>query len=200
MKMLVSHTASMCLFAQLSWQVNYGINLVKKALEAMGDIFAGAFLLWRSYSAGYDSADTAWKLQWAQRDLSDSTAALHRDISERAEEQRRQNAINQITRDASYELDNARRNIANAEHAADGLRDSLDNLQQQFRISEKDRLSAVTCRRTAEARVRELLAQLLRESDNAAGKYAAEADQSRIAGEVCEKAYEQIILMQEAKK
>lgn len=168
------------------------LALLKKYWKPLAIFLLMVFLLWRSYEAGYGSADTAWKLQWAQRDLSDSTAALHRDVSERAKEQRRQNAVNEEQKRADEELAKTQADADAASLAADGLQQQLTALQRQFGRSETGRLSAVADASAAKAETARVLAQLLGESDKAAGIYAAEADQAYIAGSTCERAYDKV--------
>lgn len=151
-----------------------------------------AFLLWRSYSAGFDAADGAWKLQWTQRDLLDSTAALHREVTERAEEQRRQAAVNEEKKRADAELAKVQADADAAERAAGGLRSQLTTIQRQLAGSETGRLSAVAAASVAKAQTGILLAQLLSEADDLAGKFAKEADERYVAGSTCERTYDKV--------
>lgn len=63
-----------------------------------------AFSLWRAYSFGVDSTNSTWNLKWSQRDLVDSTAALHAEVAERTEERRRQQAADEERKRADEEL------------------------------------------------------------------------------------------------
>lgn len=146
------------------------------------------FAHWR-YAAGYSKADMAWQLKWSQRNAADVKAAALREASARAEEQRRQTQVNQVTEDADKQLAAAKANASDAQSAADSLRQHLNQLQRQLAASETGRVSAIAAKRSAEARAGVLLAQLLAESDKATGQYAAEADNARIAGSACERAY-----------
>jgi Protein of unknown function (DUF2514). len=151
-----------------------------------------AFLLWRAYDAGYDSADAAWKLQWTQRDLLDSTAALHREVTERAEEQRRQAAVNEEKKRADAELAKVQADADAAERAAGGLRSQLTTIQHQLAGSETGRLSAIAAASAAKAETTRVLAELLGESDKRAGIYAKEADERYTAGSGCERTYDKV--------
>ena len=76
--------------------------------KPLAEILLVAFLLcavaYWCYSRGYQEADSSWKLQWAQRDLTDATTTLQREVTERAEEQRRQRAVDEEREKADEEL------------------------------------------------------------------------------------------------
>jgi hypothetical protein len=151
-----------------------------------------AFLLWRAYDAGYKSADSAWNLLWLQRDLADSTGTLHSEVAERAEEQRRQRAVDDEQKRAADELANVQADADAADLAADGLRKQLTVLQRKLAGSETGRLSAIAAASAAKAEVASLLAQLLGEADSLAGEFAKEADERYVAGQTCERAYDKV--------
>ena len=168
------------------------IAFAKAYWEPLAITLLVAFLLWRAYDAGYDSADSAWSQQWLQRDLADSTATLHREVVERGEEQRRQLAVNEEQHHADEELAKVQADAAGAQRAADGLQSQLTALQRQLAGSETGRLSAIAAASAAKAKTTRVLAELLGESDKMAGKYAAEADGAYIAGSTCERIYSKV--------
>jgi hypothetical protein len=149
------------------------------------------FSHWR-YTAGYDAADQAWQLKWSQRDAADTAETLKRAGQERAEEQRRQLAANEEQKHAEEELAKARSDAADADRAGAGLRKQLDTLQRQLAGSETGRLSANAAASTARTEASILLAQLLSESDKAAGEYAEQADRSYVSGQSCERTYDKV--------
>lgn len=151
-----------------------------------------AFLLWRAYDAGYKSADSTWNLLWLQRDLADSTSTLHSEVAERAEEQRRQRAVDDEQRRAADELANVQADADAAQRAGDGLQKQLVNLRRQLAGSETGRISAIAAAGAAKAQTRILLAQLLSEADDLAGKFAKEADERYVAGSTCERTYDKV--------
>lgn len=155
-----------------------------------------AFLSWRAaswcWSLGYGKADAAWKSQWLQRDLADSTATLHREVAERAEEQRRQRAADEERKRADEELAKVQADADAAERARGGLQQQLAAVQRQLARSETGRLSALAATGQAKAETTVLLAQLLSESDQAAGEYAKEADRAYVAGSACERTYSKV--------
>lgn len=168
------------------------LALLEKYWKPLAITLLVAFLLWRSYSAGFDAADGAWKLQWTQRDLLDSTAALHREVTERAEEQRRQVAVNEEKKRADAELAKVQADADAAERAAGGLRSQLTTIQRQLAGSETGHLSAVAAASAAKAQTGILLTQLLSEADDLAGKFAKEADERYVAGNTCERTYDKV--------
>ncbi|EKB7734157.1 DUF2514 family protein [Salmonella enterica] len=163
--------------------------LLKKIWKPLAEILLVAFLLcagaYWCYSRGYQKADTSWKFQWAQRDLTDATAALQREVTERAKEQRRQHAADEERKRADEELAKIQADADAAERARGGL-------QQQLAGSETGRLSALAAASQAKAETGILLAQLLGEADDLAGKFAKEADERYVAGSACERTYDKV--------
>lgn len=151
-----------------------------------------AFLLWRAYNAGHESADSAWKQQWLQRNLADSTATLHREVVERAKEQRWQAAVNEEHNRADAELAKVQADADAAERAGDRLQQQLTDIQIKYGRSETGRLSALAAAGTAKAETGILLARLLSEADDLAGKFAKEADERYVAGSTCERTYDKV--------
>ncbi|HDT0657918.1 TPA: DUF2514 domain-containing protein [Enterobacter cloacae subsp. dissolvens] len=166
--------------------------LVKKYWKPLAMTLLVAFLLWRAYSAGHESADSGWNLKWLQRDLADSTATLHREVSERAEERRRQLASEEEQKRADEELAKVQADADAARRAGDGLQQQLANLRRQLAGSETGRLSAITAAGAAKAETTRVLAELLGESDKRAGIYAKEADERYAAGSSCERTYDKV--------
>jgi hypothetical protein len=66
-----------------------------------------------------------------------------------------------------------------------GLREQLDALQKRH---SDDRARSASYSKTAQNTIR-VLSRLLNESDHLAGVYAENADRNRIAGQACERAY-----------
>ncbi|EAS2833379.1 DUF2514 family protein [Salmonella enterica subsp. enterica serovar Hull] len=170
--------------------------ILKRWWKPLAMILLVAFLLWRAgswcWSQGYGKADAAWKTQWLQRDLADSTATLHREVAERAEEQRRQRAADEERKRADEELAKVQADADAAERARGGLQQQLAAVQRQLARSETGRLSALAAAGQAKAEAGILLAQLLSEADDLAGKFAKEADERYVAGSTCERTYNQV--------
>lgn len=168
------------------------LALIRKYWKPLAITLLVAFLLWRTYSAGFDSADATWKGKWLQRDLADSTAALHRDVFERAEEQRRRHAVDEERERADEELAKVQADVDAANRARGGLQQQLTILQRQLDRSETGRLSALAAAGAAKAEVTSLLAELLSEADAMAGEFAKEADERYVAGSTCERTYDKV--------
>lgn len=123
------------------------LKLLKKILEAISRNTAGGFFVmccaYWCYSRGYQKADTSWKFQWAQRDLTDATTALQREVTERAKEQRRQHAADEERKRADEELAKIQAGADAAKRARGGLQQQFTEIQRQLATSETGRLSAL---------------------------------------------------------
>ena len=97
--------------------------------------------LWAGHYTGYRDADKSWQLKWTQRDKADSDVLAQRQASERAEEQRRQQAANQAVKDADEDNKRLKVDAINAKRSADWLREQLSQLRRQFADSETGKLS-----------------------------------------------------------
>lgn len=172
------------------------LSLLKLIWKPLTGAVLVAAVLWGIHHHGYTTGQSderqAWKLKWAERDRQDVTALALREAQERTEEQRRQNAINQVTTDAQTQLDKARHDAADAQSAADSLQHTIGALRKQLASSETRKLSAVAATGPSGYTTADMLAGMLSESDKAAGEYAAEADRARVAGLACERAYDSL--------
>lgn len=168
------------------------MRILEKYWKPLAIALLVAFLLWRAFSAGQESADSAWNQKWLQRDLADSTATLHRQVSERAEEQRRQRTVDAERERADEELAKVQNDADAARHAGDGLQRQLTEVQRQLARSETGRLSALAAAGAAKAEVASLLAELLGEADAMAGEFAKEADERYVAGSTCARTYDKV--------
>lgn len=170
--------------------------ILKDNWKPIALLLLAGLLLWGVHHNGYESGkfDTnqAWNIKWAERDGKDLLELAGRQEQERTEEQRRQNEINQVTADAQTQLDKARLDAANAQSAADKLQLTIATIRRQLAASETSKLSSATSTGKARATATDMFAQLLIESDRAAGEYAAAADRARIAGLACERSYDSI--------
>lgn len=165
---------------------------VQKYWKPLAITLLVAFLLWRVFNAGYESADSTWNQKWLQRDLADSTEILHREVAERAKEQRRQQVADEERKRAEDELAKVQADADAAERAGDGLQRQLATLRRQLARSETGRLSAIAAAGAAKAETTRVLAELLSEADDLAGKFAKEADERYVAGSTCERTYDRV--------
>jgi hypothetical protein len=141
------------------------------------------------------------RVGWAQGETADARSELagyrlevserdrRADARARAEEQRRQKAVDEVGNEAEGKLEVARTDAARAG-------DALQRLQQRYEEAERrsracgDSLTA-QLGQAAEAGVR-LRADVLGRVGEAARLYAAEADERGVAGRACEAAYDRV--------
>ena len=104
----------------------------------------------------------------------------------RAEEQRRQNEINQVRNDAQQQIKAAAGDAALAASAADSLQQQVDKL-----LASRSACDSRVAQGSQTIRdLTTVLADLRRRADERAGELARIADESRIAGLTCEKAFD----------
>lgn len=144
------------------------------------------------YESGKSDTEQTWKLKWAKRDGQDVLELAGRQQQERTEEQRRQKKINQVNTDAQNQIDKARLDAANAKSAADRLQLTAANIRRQLAASETGRISAIASASATKASAGILLADVLSKSVERNQQLAATADDSRVNGLACERAYEAV--------
>lgn len=164
----------------LSWLCFIGIG-----------ILVWSFRQW-CYKSGVDDANQYWSLKWAMRDAADNAANAKREAREREEEQRRLNIWNEEQKHADEILKKARSDVDNAVRAGNGLRQQLANLERKLSESDTRHVPTFTNSCATNGEVISMLTQLLRESDDMAGQYAADADRAYYAGQSCERLYKKI--------
>ena len=138
--------------------------------------------LWVGHYTGYRDADKSWQLKWAQRNKADSDALAKRQVGERAEEQRRQQAANQAVKDADEGNKRLKADAIDAQRSAVRLLEQFAQLRQQFADSETGKLSSAVSSSAAKFQTIILLTQLLSESNEVAREYTKEADRAYSAG------------------
>lgn len=137
------------------------------------------------FGAGWIAQGWRLNAQIAQIEA-DSAQELTAAIQQaRAEEQRRQIALEGIRKDAQDQITIAAADADAARVAAVGLQQQVDRLAAR-------RCPASTAGSPAADPAGLLLADLLGRIDKRAGELAAHADRSRIAGEACVKAYRSV--------
>ena len=167
-----------------SWRM-MAIGVLLVALLVAGKIAS-------HYRDKYHQVDKSWQLRWAQRNKADSDALAKRQVGERAEEQRRQQAANQAVKDADEDNKQLKADAINAKRSANRLQQQLVQLRQQFADSETGKLSNAANSSASKSQAIILLTQLLSESNEAAGEYAKEADRAYRAGQTCERVYDKV--------
>jgi len=137
------------------------------------------------FGAGWIAQGWRLNAQIAQMQA-DSAQELTAAIQQaRAEEQRRQIALEGIRKDAHEQIAIAVADAAAADTAAVGLQQQVERLAAR-------RCPSVAAGSPAADPAGLLLADLLGRIDKRAGELAAHADRSRIAGDACVKAYRSV--------
>ncbi|MGK0740147.1 DUF2514 domain-containing protein [Yokenella regensburgei] len=176
---------------KVRWWINT-FFYIQKYWKPLAVTLLVVFLLWKTYGAGADSKDTEWRGLWLQRDLADSTATLHQEVANRAEEQRRQRAADEERKRANEELAKVQDDADAAQRAGDGLQRQLTEVQRQLARSETGRLSAVATASAAKAQTGILLADMLSKSVERNQQLAKFADEAYTAGKACENTYRRV--------
>jgi len=137
------------------------------------------------FGAGWIAQGWRLNAQIAQIEADQAQALTAAIQQARAEEQRRQIALEGIRKDAHEQITIAAADADAARVAAVGLQQQVDRLAAR-------RCPASTAGSPAADPAGLLLADLLGRIDKRAGELAAHADRSRIAGEACVKAYRSV--------
>ncbi|WP_175735985.1 DUF2514 family protein [Burkholderia ambifaria] len=132
------------------------------------------------YFKGHRDADQSAKVADQARQIDELKI-------ERNEFRRQLAAQQEIATDAAKERDQARRDAAAADGAADGLRKQVAALVADVRRAGASAGSPAT------GNALDLLADLLGRTDEAAGELARIADERGIAGQQCERSYGALI-------
>lgn len=145
-------------------------------------------LLFVGYRIGADSTESEWRIKWAEQ--AQRLADAERAYTElaRAEELRRQAAINEVTENAQTEIDRARADAAAAHAAADSLRDQAQRLAAAAGKTCSNPRPAAAGKAAGSPGL--VLADVLGRVEEAGRSMAEAADRSRIAGAACEAAYD----------
>ncbi len=137
------------------------------------------------FGAGWIAQGWRLNAQIAQIEADQAQALASAIQQSRAEEQRRQVALEGIRKDAHEQIAIAVADAAAADTAAVGLQQQVNRLAAR-------RCPASTAGSPAADPAGLLLADLLGRIDKRAGELAAYADRSRIAGNACVKAYRSV--------
>ncbi|AYF87434.1 DUF2514 family protein [Pseudomonas sp. DY-1] len=124
-------------------------------------------------------APSAYRLEVSERDR-------RADAQSRTEEQRRQKAVDEVGNEAEGKLEVARVDAARAGDALQRLQQRFDEAERRSRACGNSFTAQLSQAAEVEARMR---ADLLGRIGEAAGFYAAEADERGTAGKACEVAY-----------
>ncbi|MDD1979274.1 DUF2514 family protein [Pseudomonas tussilaginis] len=143
---------------------------------------------WGTYQHGRSTMNAEWQVRWSDRDAGDQQAWALAEVAEREKEQARQRSINKAIQDGQKIIDRA---VADASDArADlSLRDEADRTARRAASSAGSH-SCTAAASAAASRVALVLADVLKRADERAGDLAADADQGRGRGLMCEQTYD----------
>ncbi|WCD42721.2 Rz-like spanin [Pectobacterium phage Abuela] len=142
------------------------------------------------FFAGYRTANNSWESKWADRDAADAKANQAFSEQQRRIEQDRQGAINAIQADAQKQIAKSKRAADAANAESERLQIGINDAIGRIKSGGSD--TGTTSSGKAGDTSGPLLAELFREIDTAAGKYAEEADRAYNAGMTCEISYDAV--------
>jgi len=142
------------------------------------------------YQHGRLSADAEWQARWAEQGEFQAKALVALGRAARAEEQRRQAAINQVERDAHEHTQAAAADADSADVAGERLHLQADQLATSASQCSSD--TDIAGRGQAATRAAMVLSDLLKRADARAGELAKAYDAARIAGMACEAVFDSL--------
>lgn len=168
----------------LAWLRRHWVILVPMCVL----VVASTWLFHKTYETGYDRGVAEWKGKYDEKAADLAAAQAQFEKEQRAEETRRQDAIDQVRRDAQKQVQQASADARDADAASKRLQQQLDRMGTAYRNASKN--PGTPAGSPAAACPAGVLADLLRESDARSGILAAEADRARAAGNTCERAFD----------
>ncbi|SEQ29554.1 Protein of unknown function [Pseudomonas sp. NFACC02] len=162
--------------------------LYLKVGGALAILLIIAAVLYGAYRHGESVADARWQLKFADQQNLQAKGLAAATTANRAEEQRRQAAVNQVGNDARQQQAAAIVDASGADAAGERVRDQAGKLAAGASCAT---VNSGTARRSASAtRAAMVLSDLFQRADKRAGELARAYDAARIAGLACEKAYQ----------
>ncbi len=139
---------------------------------------------------GSTDKDDEWSLKWAERDRSDAIAAKTFTEQQRRIELKRQGDLDAIQKQADADIAAAKRSAELARVESDKLRAGISSAIARLTAGSDD--STAAAGRPSKAATGVLLTELYQSIDEAAGRYAEQADESYRIGLVCERSYDAV--------
>ena len=154
-----------------------------KFLPVFAFIAAGAF----GYRIGYQRAQEKWQAQWAQYSAKQAQTLARQQAQFRVEEQRRNQAVKEVTDRVEKQLANANRDAADTRSAAQRLHAQL----RRYRHDAGASCDTGACGAGASAKTAcDMLARLFAQSVARNQQLAAFADDAWRRGRACEASYD----------
>lgn len=172
----------------MKWLTGNGWRMALIMLVAA--LAGGAYVANRAYESGQRAEREKWQHRWSERNIADATAVARQQAANRAEEQRRQQEIARITKNAQQQINAARADADSAAAAGNRLQQTVADLQRRLRQRGAGGNTATGSGGQAAAKQCSVLTDLFSESVERNQQLAAEADRRRIAGLACEQSYE----------
>ena len=161
-----------------------------KILPYIAALLLVACALFGAYHHGETVTNDEWQTKWSERDARDEAAQAANEAAERAKEQSRQQAINKVVQNGQALIDTAAAAVTAANRESYRLRSAADGLASRIAASQASGNSCTAAASAAATRAVMVLADVLKRSDERSGDLAGFADQSRVRGVTCEKAYD----------
>ncbi|QZP24120.1 DUF2514 domain-containing protein [Pseudomonas mosselii] len=146
---------------------------------------------WLVYQHGRSVERTEAEAASATRDSGDRLAEALGERGERAKEQQRADALEEVRAHAQEQRTNAEGAAAGADVAGQRLHDEAGKLAATVGCPGQD--PAVAARSEAARRAAMVLSDLLARADARAGELAAAYDRARVAGLACEASYNALV-------
>jgi hypothetical protein len=143
-----------------------------------------------AYDHGVDVADGRWQGKWADQQVLQAKGLAAATTANRAEEQRRQAAIDEVSDNARTQNTAAVADAVVADAAGQRLHDTARELAARAGCPSGD--PAVAQRGASATRAAMVLSDLFQRADQRAGELAKVYDAARIAGLSCEAAYDSL--------
>ena len=144
-------------------------------------------LLMAAYQRGARDTAKDWQDKWADQQVLEAKALAAASSANRAEEQRRQRAVNEAGNDARIHTVQAGADAVVADAAGQRLHDAARDLADRAGCAASG--AAVAERGASATRAAMVLSDLFQRADRRAGELAKAYDAARIAGLACEAAY-----------
>lgn len=169
------------------------LELIKRYWMPLSITIAIISAAWFSYEVGYQKSDLSWQARWNQAQADNEYALALLQAKNRELEQRGQNAVAKIATQTSQQLASAQADATAARSDADSLRKQVSDYANRLRKSSAACNAGTTGTGSTGADPR-VLAELYSLADEAAQRMAEVAQQSRIRGLACERAYDEVSL------